>query len=64
MHSMADSRASIRFDTFLFAAAATVLITRTYLKLTGYPQVGGHSQLHVAHVLWGGLLLGHRDDRS
>jgi len=55
--SMADSRASIRYDTFLFAAAATVLITRTYLKLTGYPQVGGHSQLHVAHVLWGGLLL-------
>ncbi len=56
--SLADSRATIRFDTFLFAAAATVLITRTYLKLTGYPQVGGHSELHVAHVLWGGLLLG------
>jgi hypothetical protein len=56
--SVADARAAIRFDTFLFAAAATVLITRAYLKLTGYPQVGGHSQLHVAHVLWGGLLMG------
>jgi hypothetical protein len=56
--TLADSRAAIRFDTFLFASAATVLVTRTYLKLTGYPQVGGHSQLHIAHVLWGGLLLG------
>jgi hypothetical protein len=51
-----DSRASMRFDLFLFSAAATVLITRTYLEATGYPQVGG--KLHIAHVLWGGLLLG------
>src|SRR6202012_2430266 len=29
-----------------------------YLAATGYPQVGGHTQLHIAHVLWGGLLLG------
>jgi hypothetical protein len=55
---LADSRAAVRFDTFLFASAATVLITRAYLAATGYPQVGGHSELHVAHVLWGGLLLG------
>jgi hypothetical protein len=55
---LTDSRAAIRFDTFLFASAATVLITRAFLAATGYPQVGGHSQLHVAHVLWGGLLLG------
>jgi hypothetical protein len=55
---LTDSRAATRFDTFLFAAAATVLITRAILKATGYPQLGGHSQLHVAHVLWGGLLLG------
>lgn len=53
----ADSRAAVRFDTFLFAAAATVLITRTILAASGYPQVGGGG-LHVAHVLWGGLLLG------
>jgi hypothetical protein len=56
--TLADSRATTRLDTFLFASAATVLITRTYLKLTNYPQVGGHSNLHIAHVLWGGLLLG------
>ena len=42
----------------MFAAAATVLITRAFLKVTGYPKVGGNSQLHFAHVLWGGLLLG------
>jgi len=33
-----------------------VLVVRFFLNLTGYPQLGG-SHLHVAHVLWGGLLL-------
>ena len=37
-------------------AVATVLFTRGLLAATGYPQVGG-SSLHIAHVLWGGLLL-------
>ncbi|WP_024795036.1 hypothetical protein [Tomitella biformata] len=46
-----------RFEIFLFTAVATVLITRAYLAATGFPQVGG-GNLHVAHVLWGGLLLG------
>jgi len=35
---------------------ATVLFTRGLLAATGYPQVGG-SSLHIAHVLWGGLLM-------
>ncbi len=43
-------------EIFLVAAVATVLIIRTYLSATGYPQVGGDG-LHVAHVLWGGLLM-------
>jgi hypothetical protein len=38
------------------AGIATVLVTRTYLALTGYPQMGAGS-LHIAHVLWGGLLM-------
>lgn len=43
--------------TSLFVCAvATVLFTRGLLAATGYPQVGG-SSLHIAHVLWGGLLL-------
>lgn len=43
--------------TLLFVCAvATVIFTRAFLAATGYPQVGG-SKLHIAHVLWGGLLL-------
>jgi hypothetical protein len=43
--------------TVLFVCAvATVIFTRAFLAATGYPQVGG-SKLHIAHVLWGGLLL-------
>lgn len=34
----------------------TVLCTRTYLALTGYPRLGGGS-LHIAHALWGVLLM-------
>jgi hypothetical protein len=45
-----------RFDVFLYTAVSTVLVVRTLLAVTGYPQVGGNG-LHVAHVLWGGLLM-------
>ena len=31
-------------------------LTRLFLQLTGYPRIGAGS-LHIAHVLWGGLLL-------
>ena len=40
----------------LIAFASTVIITRAFLQLTGFPQVG-NSVLHIAHALWGGLLL-------
>jgi hypothetical protein len=40
----------------LLSFAGTVLLTRLFLSLTGYPQLGT-STLHIAHVLWGGLLL-------
>jgi hypothetical protein len=40
----------------LVAFAVTVLATRAYLELTGYPRIGG-GDLHVAHALFGGLLL-------
>jgi hypothetical protein len=36
--------------------ALTVIVTRVYLELTGYPQLG-NGVLHIAHALWGGLLL-------
>ena len=43
-------------ETFLVSAVATVLIIRAYLSATGYPQIGTGG-LHIAHVLWGGLLM-------
>ena len=42
--------------TSLVAFAVTVIITRVFLQLTGFPQLGD-SVLHIAHALWGGLLL-------
>jgi hypothetical protein len=47
-------------ERYLFLAIAgfalSVAGTRWFLDLTGYPKVGGGG-LHIAHVLWGGLLL-------
>jgi len=40
----------------LLAFAFSVAGTRLFLEITGYPQLGG-GDLHIAHVLWGGLLL-------
>lgn len=40
----------------LVSFAASVIFTRLFLQVTGFPQLGG-GQLHIAHVLWGGLLL-------
>jgi hypothetical protein len=40
----------------LLSFAGTVIVVRAYLKLAGFPQVGG-GDLHIAHLLWGGLLL-------
>jgi len=35
--------------------AITVVGTRFYLEITGYPQLGNDT-FHIAHALWGGLL--------
>jgi hypothetical protein len=40
----------------LVSFAATVIIVRLFLELTGYPQLG-NSTLHIAHLLYGGVLL-------
>jgi hypothetical protein len=40
----------------LLSFALSVSLTRLFLELTGYPQLGG-GELHIAHMLWGGLLL-------
>jgi hypothetical protein len=43
-------------EDFLVSAVSAVLLIRLYLSLTGYPQLGGGG-LHIAHVIWGGLLM-------
>lgn len=43
-------------EIFLVAAVASVLAIRLFLELTNYPQIGGGG-LHIAHLLWGGLLM-------
>ena len=43
-------------EAFTIIAIATILITRLYLRSTGYPQVGG-GDLHIAHALYGGALM-------
>lgn len=40
----------------LVSFAGTVVLTRLFLEITGYPQIG-RGELHIAHVLWGGLIL-------
>jgi len=46
----------VYLETFFVAAVAAVLMIRLFLELTGYPQLGGRG-LHIAHMLWGGLLM-------
>jgi hypothetical protein len=43
-------------ETLVMTGVATVLVIRTQLWLTHYPQLGGHG-LHIAHLLWGGLFM-------
>jgi hypothetical protein len=43
-------------ENFLISSVASILFVRIFLALTGYPQLGGDS-LHIAHMLWGGLLM-------
>lgn len=40
----------------LVSFAMTVIATRWFLELTGFPQIGG-GELHVAHALWGGAAM-------
>jgi hypothetical protein len=43
-------------ETVIVSSAVTLLGVRLFLELTGYPQIASGG-LHIAHVLWGGLLL-------
>lgn len=52
-----SASAKTMIEYFWISAMVTVFAIRIFLQLTGYPQVGGTS-LHIAHMLWGGLLMG------
>jgi hypothetical protein len=43
-------------EIFFVSGVVSLLLTRFYLALTGFPQLGGEG-LHIAHLLWGGLLM-------
>ena len=49
-------RAYDHLQAFIVAAISAILAIRLLLHLTGYPTLGGDA-LHIAHVLWGGLLM-------
>lgn len=51
-----NTEAPLLFESFFVAAVASFLGIRWFLALTGYPQLGANG-LHVAHMLWGGLLM-------
>ncbi|MBE0428627.1 MAG: hypothetical protein IBX61_01990 [Thermoleophilia bacterium] len=57
IHFIRNLRGMDQFEVFMVAAVATILGVRLILKITGYPQVGG-ATLHIAHAIWGGLLMG------
>jgi hypothetical protein len=51
-----NAQARDNLELFLVAAITSLLLLRFFLKEAGYPQVGGGS-LHIAHMLYGGLLM-------
>lgn len=51
-----NSEAGELLERFLVGAVSSLLLLRFYLHLAGYPQIGTGG-LHIAHMLWGGLLM-------
>ena len=55
-HLVRDSEAWDNIELFLVSAVVSILSIRFYLEMMGYPKVGAGG-IHIAHVLWGGLLM-------
>ncbi len=51
-----DAEGADRFEVFLVSSVLSIALTRTFLVVTGFPQIGGQG-LHLAHLLWGGLAM-------
>jgi hypothetical protein len=55
-HAVRDVEIGELQDIFLVSAVTMILVIRLQLWLTNYPQLGS-GKLHIAHLLWGGLLM-------
>ena len=53
---MRNAEAALLFERFFVAAVASFLGIRWFLASAGYPRLGSNG-LHIAHMLWGGLLM-------
>ncbi|HEY8831840.1 MAG TPA: hypothetical protein VIM21_04970 [Gemmatimonadaceae bacterium] len=51
-----DLGAGRYLDLFIVGGVSAVLAIRFILRITGYPSLGG-ARFHIAHMLWGGLLM-------
>jgi hypothetical protein len=51
-----DVEAPLLLESFFIAAVGSFLGIRVFLALTGYPRIGSGG-IHIAHMLWGGLLM-------
>ena len=51
-----NAEGPLLLETILVSSVTSFLGIRWFLALTGYPQVGSGG-IHVAHMLWGGLLM-------
>ncbi len=51
-----DAEAPLLVESFFVAAVVSFLGIRWFLALTGYPRIGSGG-IHIAHMLWGGLLM-------
>jgi len=47
---------AILAEIFFVNAILSIIAIRVFLSLTDYPQLGG-GDLHIAHMLWGGMLM-------
>ena len=45
-----------QLEAFFVCAGSGVILNRTFLILTGYPQIG-NATLHISHAIWGALAM-------
>lgn len=53
---MRDLEAANHLEVFFVSAVSAILLIRAFLHFSRYVQLGGDT-LHIAHMLWGGLLM-------